>query len=271
MVHIKNWDHTMDYYNGKLVELPKKGKALIITDIHGNLTDFKKFMHIWDELEENGDNHLILTGDFIHAMGLENDRSVEILEYVKFLWEKFPNIHVLLGNHEWSIISHKALFKSGINQTHNFNSLLKEKFGVHHYREKMYQYIEFFEKLPIAVRTANKIFISHAGPATNVKSLDEIRNITHEGFNTSNSRLFQMLWKRHHDFNEDQLNSFLEAVDCKMMIVGHTPVDGIKLVHKNLLIVSSSYGKGKKAYVELDLEKDIKKSKDLLKMVRYLK
>jgi len=27
-------------------------------------------MHIWDEFE-NEDNHLILTGDFIHAMGLE--------------------------------------------------------------------------------------------------------------------------------------------------------------------------------------------------------
>ncbi|OPY23847.1 MAG: hypothetical protein A4E26_00642 [Methanobacterium sp. PtaU1.Bin097] len=55
------------------------------------------------------------------------------------------------------------------------------------------------------------------------------------------------------------------------MIVGHTPVDGIELLYKKLLIVSSSYGKGKKAYVELDLEKDIKGSKDLLKMVRYLK
>ncbi len=237
----------MHKYNGKLVELPRKGKALVITDIHGNLTDFQRFMHIWDEFE-NEDNHLILTGDFIHAMGLENDRSVEILEYVKFLCENFSNIHVLLGNHEWSTISQKMLFKAGVNQTFNFDSILMDKFGEARYRDKMKEYVQFFKKLPIAVRTDNKIFISHAGPPTNVKSLDESEN-----------------------FTKTQLDSFLKAVDSKLMIVGHTPVDGIELLYKKLLIVSSSYGKGKKAYVELDLEKDIKGSKDLLKMVRYLK
>lgn len=260
----------MRRYSGKLVELPRKGKALIITDIHGNLTDFKRFMHIWDELEK-GDNHLIFTGDFIHAMGLENDKSIEILEYIKFLCEHVPNIHVLLGNHEWSTISQKLLFKAGINQTFNFESLLKDKFGEDHYREKMEEYIAFFKKLPIAVRTDNKIFISHAGPATNIRSLDEIRNITYEGFNSNNSKLFQILWNRSENFDKGDLNSFLKAVDCNMMIVGHTPVDGIKLIHKKLLIVSSSYGRGKKAYVELDLEKNIRGSKDLLKMVKYLK
>ncbi len=79
-----------------------------------------------------------------------------------------------------------------------------------------------------------------------------------------------MLWNRFDDFTEDDLKSFLKTVDCKMMIVGHTPVNGIKLTYKKQLVVSSSYSRGKKAYVELDLEKEIKKSKDLLKMVKYL-
>ena len=256
--------------SGKLVELPRKGKALIFTDIHGNLTDFKRFIHIWDEFD-NKDNHLIFTGDFIHAMGMENDKSIEILEYIKFLCENFSNIHVLLGNHEWATISQKPVFKAGINQTFNFDTLLLKKFGEKRYLEKMDEYIEFFKKLPIAVRTDNKIFISHAGPPTNVNSLDEIKNITDDGFNSDNPQLFQMLWNRQDNFSEDDLKSFLDTVNCNMMIVGHTPVDGIKLLYKKLLIVSSSYGKGKKAYVELDLEKDIKRSKDLLKMVRHLK
>lgn len=257
-------------YSGKLVELPRKGKAIIITDIHGNLTDFKRFIHIWDEFDYE-DNHLIFTGDFIHAMGMENDKSIEILEYIKFLYENFPNIHILLGNHEWATISQKPVFKAGINQTFNFDTLLLKKFGENLCREKMEEYIEFFKKLPIAVRTDNKIFISHAGPPTNIKSLDEIKNITDDGFNSDNTQLFQMLWNRQDNISKGDLNSFLDTVDCNMMIVGHTPVDGIKLLYKKLLIVSSSYGKGKKAYVELDLEKDIKRSKDLLKMVKYLK
>jgi len=52
------------------------------------------------------------------------------------------------------------------------------------------------------------------------------------------------------------------------MIVGHTPVDGAKLIG-NQLVVSSSYSRGKKAYVELDLEKKIHGAKDLKKMVKY--
>jgi len=261
----------MHNYNGKLVELPKKGKALIVTDIHGNLTDFKKFMHIWDEYEDQEDNHLIITGDFIHAMGLDNDKSVEILEYVKFLWENISNIHVLLGNHEWSTISNQALFKAGINQTYNFDELLKDKFGLDNFKEKLQEYIEFFKKLPIAVRTANGVFISHAGPPTNIKSLEDITHITSDGYNSKNSKLFQMMWNRADNFNKSQLKSFLKIMDCRRMIVGHTPVNGIKLVHKYQMVVSSSYGKGKKAYVILDLEKDIKKSKDLVNMVKYLK
>jgi serine/threonine-protein phosphatase PP1 catalytic subunit len=55
-----------------------------------------------------------------------------------------------------------------------------------------------------------------------------------------------------------------------MMIVGHSPVDGIKLIYKNLLIVSSSYSEGKKAYVELDLKYNIKNSQDIINMVKYL-
>ncbi len=254
--------------NGKLVELPRKGTALIFTDIHGNITDFKKFMDIWDSFEDDVDNHLILTGDFIHAMGLDNDQSVEILEYVKFKYENSNNFHVLLGNHEWATISKKALFKAGINQTHNFEELLREKFP-DDFKKKLDEYIEFFKELPIAVRTDNRIFISHAGPPHDIQSLDEIANITSEGYN--NTKLLEFLWNRKDNFNKQILKSFLETVDCKMMIVGHTPVDGIKLVYKNQLIVSSSYGKGKKAYVELDLEKDIRKSKDLLMMVKYLK
>ncbi|MCE5214197.1 MAG: serine/threonine protein phosphatase [Methanobacterium sp.] len=258
----------MQRNNGKLVELPREGIALIITDIHGNLADFKKFMNIWGSFEDEEDNHLILTGDFIHAMGLENDKSVEILEYVKFKYENSKNFHVLLGNHEWATLSNKALFKAGVNQTYNFDELLKEKFQ-DDCKQKLDEYIEFFKALPIAVRTDNRIFISHSGPAHNIHSLDEIANITSEGYD--NPQLLEFLWSRKDDFNKQVLKSFLEAVDCKMMVVGHTPVDGIKVVYKNQLIVSSSYGKGKKAYVELDLEKEIKRSKDLLKMVKYIK
>jgi len=260
-------NNTMHQYNGKLVELPRKGKSLVITDIHGNIDDFNKFMDIWDKFKD-GDNHLILTGDFIHAMGRENDRSIEILESVKNRWENSSRFHVLLGNHEWSTISNTAVYKGGINQTHNFDELLKEVFQGN-YEEKLEEYIEFFKKLPVAVRTANRIFISHAGPPKDIKNLDEIVHITDAGYN-GNSKLSETLWNRSDNFTEKDLKLFLKTVDCQMMIVGHTPVNGVELKYKNQLVVSSGYSRGKKAYVELNLKKEIKKSKDLLRMVKYL-
>ena len=62
---------------------------------------------------------------------------------------------------------------------------------------------------------------------------------------------------------------FLKHFNCKTSIVGHTPVDGVELIG-NQLIVSSSFGLGKKAYLELDLEEEINNGRDLLKMVKYL-
>jgi Icc-related predicted phosphoesterase len=254
-------------YNGKLIELPRKGKALVITDLHGNLEDFNRFMNIWKKFK-NRENHLILTGDFIHAMGIPNDNSIEILESVKFQFENRKNFHVLLGNHEWSAISHTPVFKAGVNQSLTFEDLLKERFGAE-WKKRRDIYNEYFKTLPLAVKTANNVFISHAGPPKGVKSIDEIVHITDEGYST-NRKLFEILWNRYGDYSEEDINSFLKNVGCNVLIVGHTPVDGVEIIGKNQLVVSSSYSSGKKAYVELDLEGKIKTGKDVLNMVKFL-
>ena len=257
----------MSNYNGKLVELPKKGKAIVITDIHGNLDDYDRYVDIWEEYK-NDNNYFIITGDFIHAMGKKDDKSIEILDSVKQCWENNENFYPLIGNHEWSTISDISVYKGSINQSLNFKELLRERFGSN-WNKKLDEYQEFFKKLPIAIRTANKVFISHAGPARNIKSLDDIINITDKGY-LDNDNLYEILWNREEDYTENDLKSFLRTVACNAMIVGHTPVDGVKLINDKQLIVSSSYSQGKKEYIELDLEEKIRDAKDILKMVKQL-
>ncbi len=257
----------MGVINGSLIELPKKGKAMIITDIHGNLTDFIKLMHIWDNFR-NENNHLVLTGDFIHAMGKDDDKSIEVMELVRYNFYNDPNFHVLLGNHEWSVISKITIFKGGNDLNSNLESLFQEKFGSN-WENKLEEFTDFFKKLPIAVKTQNKVFISHAGPPKGINSIDEIVNITNTGY-INNPKLFELLWNRFGDYDKKDIDSFLKTVGCKAMIVGHTPVKGTKMIGKNQIIVSSSFSKGKKAYVELDMEKKIKNAKDILKMVKYI-
>ena len=256
--------NTMTNYSGKLVELPKEGKAIVVTDLHGNFDDYKRYMEIWEKYKSNN-FQFILTGDFIHAMGIKDDKSIDILESVKYNWENSENFHILLGNHEWSTISSVSVYKGGLNQSQYFEGLLKERFG-DQWSKKLEEYQNFFKKLPIAVKTDNKVFISHGGPPRNIKSIDEIINIADEGY-LRNDRLSQILWNREEDFSENDLKTFLRTVGCKAMIVGHTPVDGVKLLYEKQVIVSSSYTTGKKAYVILDLEKKIKDAKDILNMV----
>jgi Icc-related predicted phosphoesterase len=255
-------DHGVDVIN-----LPRQGVALIVTDLHGNIEDFGKVMEIWDDLPSKY-KHLILTGDFIHAMGREDDNSLEILEAVSLDCKKYENFHLLLGNHEWATITHFSLYKGGVNQSLTFEKLLKDRFGVE-WKKKLEEYTYFFKELPIAVKTDNNVFISHAGPPKNIKSFNDIKNLTEKGY-TDNPILFELLWNRYDDYSKDDVDKFLETVGCKAMIVGHTPVKGSKLI-RNQLIVSSSYSKGKKAYVELDLEKEIRGGRDLKKMVKYFK
>ena len=249
-----------------LLKLPKKGKTMIITDLHGNLDDYNIFIDIWEDFKSKN-NHIIITGDFIQNCN-NNDKSIEILDSIRYNIEKNSNFHVLLGNHEWSVITGSPIFKAGENLSVKFENLLKIKFE-DKWQQKLEYYKEFLKTLPIAVKTENKVFISHAGPPNGIKSLDDIINIKKLGY-LDNEKLFDILWNRYKNYSKDDINSFLNKVGCNVMIVGHTPVNGTKLIGKNQLIVSSSYSKGKKAYIELDLEKKIVDGKDILKMVKYL-
>ncbi len=252
---------------GSLIELPQIGKAMIITDIHGNLDDYNRFMDIWNDFEDEN-NHLIITGDFIHSISLQNDKSIEIVDDLKHRLKTGDNFHVLLGNHEWSVISNKTIYKAGANLSLNFELLLKERYKKR-WKEQIEILSNFFKDLPLAVKTQNKVFISHSGPSKYIKNIYDVINIFNSDYR-ENKGLFDLLWNRYGKYNRKDLETFLENVGSRVMIVGHTPVKGAKLVYNNQLIVSSSYSDGKKAYVELDLEKEIKNGKDVLKMVKYL-
>ena len=257
----------MQKSNGSLIELPKKGKAMIITDIHGNISDLNRYIDIWDNFKSK-ENHLVITGDFIHAMGMEDDKSIEVVKSLRDLFKKSNNVHLLLGNHEWSVISEVTLYKGGKNLSFNFESLLKNKYGKE-WKKVLEKCVKCFKKLPVAVKTANKVFISHAGPSTNIQELKEIVDIKDNGY-LNNPLLFDLLWKRKSEYEQKDLEKFLKVVKCNAMIVGHTPVNGVKLIKNRQLIVSSSFSKGKKAYVELDLEKEIRDGRQILRMVNYI-
>jgi len=252
-----------------LIELPKKGKALVVTDIHGNLTDFEKYMRLWDGFKGKN-NHLTLSGDFIHGISNAKDDSLKILDMVKQHCEQEENFHALLGNHEWVHVSGEDVFKMGVNQKLKLELHLKMKFWSGWKRE-LNKYVEFFKKLPLAVKTENGVFISHAAPVKNINDINDIINITDDGYLPSNKNLYEILWNRHpENYNTEDIDLFLKKVSCRFSVVGHTPVDGYKIIG-NQLILSSSLSTGRKCYLELDLEKDVNDVECLTGMIKELK
>ncbi len=249
---------------GGLIEIGNAENLLVVTDLHGNFTDFKTYLRIWEEVYGR-ESPIVFTGDFIHSMGYE-DGSIEILETLRVYRRRYKNFYLLLGNHEWSHITGIDVFKGGINQSLEFEMLLEEKFG-DKWVEKLESYKRFFKELPLALRTKNRVFISHAGPSRHIRSLDDVINIKKGGYQSP--AVYEMLWNRYGSYLEEDIDEFLRRVKCNAMIVGHTPVDGFQLIG-NQIILSSSYSAGRKAYINLNLNAEIENSQDLIPMIEFI-
>ena len=207
-----------------LIEVPEKGEALVITDLHGNLDDYRKYESIW-KLWDLNESHVIITGDFIHPAGYYFDGSIEILESLMDYHQNYQNFHVLLGNHEWCQLISQPIYKLGVDQAWDFQRKVQKRF-TDFYKDKLREYNKFFRELPIAMKTDNRILVSHAGPSTFVKSIDDLIKINTETFNPI---LDDMLWRPHYDFAAEDIHSFLNRIECNVHIVGHTPVNGFKI------------------------------------------
>lgn len=247
----------------KFIKLPSKGRLLIVTDLHGNLEDYEKYIDLWNC--NDSDCHIVFVGDFIHSIN-ENDCSIEIIDDVIDKFKKYSNFHPLLGNHEWGHIVGTHIFKGFQNQTLEFENLVSIKKG--DLEPYLSNYINFFKTMPLFVKTENGIFISHTGPSKSIKSMNDFNKIFTDDYNFQ--YLYDFLWNRFdNDYDEGDVDNFLKLIGSNCMVVGHTVVDGF-LVYGNQMILSSSFGTSNKAYLDIDLSKPIDNMDDLIDNIKFL-
>lgn len=247
----------------KFIQLPAKGRLLVVTDLHGDLEDYEKYIDMWDC--NNPDHHLVFVGDFIHAT-CEDDGSIEIIDDVIEKYEKYPNFHPLLGNHEWSHIVRSPVFKGFNNQTQEFEDLIKKKKGS--LEPYLTDYVEFFKSMPLFVQTENGLFISHTGPSRFIHSMNDFNMIFDNDYNYD--LLHDFLWNRYdNDYSVADVEGFLEIIGSNCMVVGHTVVDGY-FTYGNQLIVSSSFGSDNKAYLDVDLSLPVRNVDYLINNIKFI-
>ena len=260
----------------RLIELPDKGRLIIVTDIHGDWDDWYFYTRkIWNKDDE--DCHILFTGDFIHNLNYGYDMSLDILDEIDRFYN-LSNFHVLLGNHELMQIKKEDVYKNEVNQTQDFvrhiedrSEWTEEAFMT----EIMYQ--ETMKAYPWFARTKNGIFIMHAGPhdiaMLKLKDNDKtLLSMDTTGWNkTAIDILEDFIWARPwDDYTPSLVDEFLETVDCHTMIVGHTPVKYGYGVFGNQIILSSSYGadKDRKSYIDIPLDADVKNVDDVYKYIK---
>jgi hypothetical protein len=243
---------------GNVIYLPPKGEVIITGDIHGCRPNFDRIVRFAD-LEHHPERHLVL-----HELehGGPSDElggclSWTLIEDAAQLKVDFPQqVHILLANHDVAEILNIQLLKGSTNLTRKFADGLAHAYGPQAADVKQ-AYCDFFKSLPLAIRTPNRVWISHSTPHLDAvvdfdyKIFD--RELTEPDF-TRESDLYSFLWGRNQ--NDMAAKIFAEHVDCDVLVVGHQPSQmGYKTPNSIHVILYSDNQLGR--YLRLPLDKHV--------------
>lgn len=256
-----------------------QGKALIVSDLQGNLTDFERCLELFFELyRAKKCDYIVFCGDVIHGYAGYPDESLEIINKLIRLLQDYSNIILLMGNHELAHVMHWQLSKRNLSFTDDFEKKIL-------FDRELYW--NFFEKLPFAVVSKGGLFINHTGPSAALSELtDEKWDLywkhhskkdwyQHLDIETSflitralktawnpdfGKKLLelpqgQILWEVFMNKNEYQyksnydqlLKSFIKTMNLiapvNLVISGHIPEEkGYRIVHEKHFRLCTSYG-----------------------------
>jgi hypothetical protein len=229
---------------GRIVFLDHATEALVAGDLHGHLENFRKILDR-SALGKHSQRHLIIQevihGSFRYPAG--GDKSHQLLDLVAALKCQYPQqVHFLLGNHELAQWTNQYIEKADVEANHLFREGIQAAYADH--AEAIYAaYLALLAAAPLAVRTANRIFVSHSLP--NAKRLDAFDPavLQKENLSAADVRLggsvHALLWGR--DTREETVTAFLSKVDADLVITGHIPCkEGYEVPNPRQLILDAA-------------------------------
>jgi Calcineurin-like phosphoesterase len=229
--------------SGHVVHLSDAVEVFATGDLHGNLENFRTILR-----EANLANHpgrhvvfqALVHGPNRYPRG--GDKSHQTLDLLAALKCQFPRqVHMLLGNHELAQWTGQKIAKEDWDLNGLFSTGVTTAYGI--YAAEVYAaYLELFAVVPLALRTANRVFLSHSLPsALRLPAFDPaiLERDTHELSDLKyGGSIHALLWGR--DTAPATAAEFLRKVDADLLISGHIACDeGFEVPNDRQLILDS--------------------------------
>ena len=229
---------------GHLLHLPDCTEVLVAGDLHGHIANFQAVMKAAD-LARHPTRHLILQevihSQFFYPNG--GDKSHQLVDLFAALKCQFPaRVHLLPGNHEMAQMTGRMIAKGSQSQNALFVEGVRHAYGAAA-AEVCQTYYELFRACPLAVRTANGVFVCHTSvPAKSLPTFDPMRLLEEEYGEEEykpGGLVYAILWGR--DTSSTTAETFLRKVDADLLVTGHIPTDaGFEIPNTKQVIVDCS-------------------------------
>lgn len=262
------------FRTGNLIHLMPPGDVIMTGDLHSNTLNFDRLCRR-AQLDKHPHRHLILH-EILHG---SNNQSADqcdsylLLARAAQLKVRYPHqVHFLLSNHEMAQLARDEILKNGQPMVRAVSTAISVTFA-----EKstlvMQALDDFIMSLPLAVRTANRIWMSHSLPSDrHIRAFEsEIfdRELTKEDMK-SNPSLRALTWDRGQ--SPSGLDILQEKWDVDHFIVGHQPqATGCCHLHDRMIILASDHPHG--CYLPFELGKKYNQEElfDLIKPLASIK
>ncbi len=211
---------------GHWIELQDAADVLVVGDLHGNVENLRRILE-QSQLARQPRRHLVLQ-ELIHGphrYPAGGDKSHQLLDLFAALKCQFPRqVHYLLGNHELSQWTARAIGKGDVDYNAIFREGVGTAYGPH--AAAVYQaYFRIFEAIPVAMRTSNRVLLSHSLPYASKMTAVTMAALECDPWQPADllpgGAAHVIVWGR--DTSLENAAAYLAKFDADWLITGHIP------------------------------------------------
>ncbi len=203
-------------------------EVFVSGDLHGHVENFRRLLQRAD-LARHPHRHFLVQelihGPFRYPTG--GDKSHQLVDVICALKCQYPDrVHYLIGNHELAQATGQRVMKHEDDLNEQFLHGIRLAYGER--ADEVYAlYLELFAVIPFALRTKNRIYLSHSLPPPRLLDQFDPSALLHdpslEADLAPGGSLYALVWGR--DTSVATLERFLSLVDADLLVSGHIPCE----------------------------------------------